>query len=383
MLRRSRPLSPLDRRSELRETGLVSRLGTLALLVAAVGCSGADRPAPGVEGAAAPMSPIQPGSGASLADGGTGTSVAPGQQDPANPWEVVAKELLRPTWLHVDAQSFYWVSEATGDGAIMKLARTGGAPVKLAHGLVQPDSLQVDDTSAFWLGYGTHAGIQKVSLAGGDVEDLVPVSAPVPIRQTAIDDGHVYYTNAASGSVGRVDKHGGDGKTLASGLSGPVAIAVDSSGVYVAESGDDGAIVRVLHSGGGGTARIATHRPGPHGIVLTDTDILWIDDGVWDVAKSATVGGAIVRLSKAGGSAPQQLAAAEGASALLVDGGYAYYTVAGSVMRVSLSGGVATAVASKQHEPRSLAVDAKYIYWTTLGTPEKGYADGEVRRLPK
>jgi hypothetical protein len=381
MLRRHRS-SPLDPRSELREARLVSHLATLSLLVVAVGCSGADRPAPGVEGAAAPMSPIQPGSGASLADGGTGSSVAPGQQDPASPWEVVAKDLLRPTWLHVDAQSFYWVSEST-DGSIMKLARSGGSPVKLAHGLVQPDSLQVDDSSAFWLGYGTHAGIERVSLTGGDVEDIVPVSVPVPIRQTAIDDGHVYYTNAASGSVGRVDKHGGDGKTLASGLSGPVAIAVDSSGIYVAESGDDGAIVRVLHAGGGGAARIATHRPGPHGIVLTDTDVLWIDDGAWDVGKSATVGGAIVRLSKAGGSAPQQLAAAEGASALLVDGGYAYYTVADSVMRVSLSGGAATVVASKQHEPRSLAVDAKYIYWTILGTPEKGYADGEVRRLPK
>lgn len=366
----------------LRTRTLASRLGTLSLVVAA-GCSGADRPSPAVEGAVGQMAPSQPGSGASLADSGAGTAVSPAQQDPANPWEVVAKELLRPTWLHVDAQSFYWVSEATGDGAIVKLSRTGGAPIKLAHGLVQPDSLQVDGTSAFWLGYGTHAGIQRVSLAGGDVEDIVPVSAPVPIRQTAIDDEHVYYTNAASGSVGRVDKHGGDGKVLASGLSGPVAIAVDSSGVYVAESGDDGAIVKVPRSGGGGITRIATHRPGPHGIVLTDDDVFWIDDGAYDVGKGKTVGGAIVRLAKTGSAAPQVLAAADGASALLVDGSHVYYTVADTVMHVSLSGGAPTVVASKQHEPRSLAVDGKYVYWTILGTPDHGYADGEVRRLPR
>lgn len=180
----------------------------------------------------------------------------------------------------------------------------------------------------------------------------------------------------------RIDKDGGDGKTLASGLAGPVSIAVDDSGVYVAESGDDGAIVRVVHEGGGGETRLVTHQPGPHGIVLTDTEVFWIDDGAFDVAKGATVGGAIMRVSKAGGAA-QQVVAADGATALLVDGGFAYYSVADAIMRAPLAGGAGAVVAAKQHEPRSLAVDATHVYWTTLGTPEHGYADGDVRRLPK
>jgi hypothetical protein len=362
---------------------LASRLGTLMCLLAGVGCSGGDRPSAAIEGntSAGPMpTPAAvPRPGASLADGGAGDA-AP--QATAPPWEVLAKDMLRPTWLHVDAQSYYWVSEATGEGAIMKLARSGGAPVKLAQGLVQPDSLQIDDSSAFWLGYGMHAGIQRVSLAGGAPEELVSVSAPVPIRQTALDGTHLYYTNAAAGSVVRVGKNGADGKTLASGLAGPVSIAVDSSGVYVAESGDDGAIVRVDHAGNNGKTRLATHRPGPHGIVLTDSDVFWIDDGAFDVGKGVTVGGAIVRMPKAGGSA-QPVVAADGASALLIDGAFAYYAVADAIMRAPVAGGPGTVVAAKQPEPRSLAVDATHVYWTTLGTSEHGYADGEVRRLPK
>jgi hypothetical protein len=295
---------------------------------------------------------------------------------------VLAKEQRRPSWLRVDAQNLYWVLDAAGTGAIMKMPVGGGPATTLVSDIVQPDSLQVDGTSAYWLAYGPQAGIHKASLTGGPALDLVSAGAPVPIRQIAVYEGDTYYSNAPAGAVMKVRNDGtGAPTTLASGLGGPTSLAVDGSGVYVAETGDSGAIAWIPN-GGGAPMRLATGQPAPHAVALTSDEVFWVDDGAFDVATGATVGAAIMKIAKSGGS-PRQVVSASGVTALMVDGSFLYYCLADAVMRAPLAGGAPIVFAPNQREPRSLASDAKHIYWASSGTPDRMYADGDVRRLAK
>lgn len=270
----------------------------------------------------------------------------------------------------------YWVL----DNALMTMPVAGGPPKELAHGLVQPDSLRIDDTSAYWLAYGEQSGIHKVSLDGGSVTDLVIASTPTPIRQLALDGAYVYYTNAPSGSVVRVDKSGGVPTTIASGLEGPSDITADASGVYVVESGEKGAITRIPN-GVDPAVRLAHDQAEPRSIVLTATEVYWIDGGVFDTATQTFIGAAVMKVSKAGGP-PVEVAKADAANALFADGAQLYYTVGNAIVRAPASGGGAS-VFAEVVKPRAIAADATYVYWASAGSAAKGYLDGEVRRFKK
>jgi hypothetical protein len=97
----------------------------------------------------------------------------------------------------LDASSAYWVSDG---GALMKVARTGGAPVTLATGLPLPTSLAVDGAFAY-----------------------------VTCQGTA--------TAGATGSLVRVPLTGGAFETLLTGLVSPGSIALDATNVYWREIG--------------------------------------------------------------------------------------------------------------------------------------------------
>lgn len=295
--------------------------------------------------------------------------------------ELMATEQLRPTALHVAGDSLYWLLDAIGQGAVMKMAIGGGAPVAVAKGLVQPSSLQIDASAAYWIAYGDQAGIHKVPLAGGPTTQLVSSSTPMPIQRLALDATHVYFSDVADGSVKKVDKGGGPTVTVHAGLSGPTDLAIDELGVYVIESGDSGAIVR-LPLDGGAPVTLASAQPDPRGLLLTETHVYWFNGGAFDGVTQTVIGAAVMRAPKSGGAAAA-IAPTEGVSAIAVDDASIWIAVDDAVLRAPVTGGEALAVAPMQQHPRSVATGGSFIYWTNAGTPAEGFTDGSVRRLAK
>lgn len=290
--------------------------------------------------------------------------------------DVLAGAQEKPGSLTRAGGYLYWLQENAGDGKLLRMPIGGGAPTTIATGLVQPDSLRVDDARAYWLAYGEHAGIQTVAVGGGAVSTLVAVGAPVPIVQLALGPDHVYYTDGPGGAVRRVAKAGGDPETVASDLSGPGQIAVSDGVAFVIEGGEHGAITRIEATG---PRRLAAEQPTPTSLLVAGNDVLWVNAGRFDATTQRQDGAAIMRVPKIGGAATVVLAT-EGASNLGSAGNDVLYVQNDAIYRLP-PGGAPTLYAPSESTPRALIADDTYAYWANAGTSAKLYLDGQIRRL--
>ena len=143
---------------------------------------------------------------------------------------------------------------------------------------------------------------------------------------------------------------------LASGLDEPDEIVVDDASVYWVENGS-GSVKRVSICGGTVTT-LATGQSAPSSIAVDATSVYWIND-------PDTEHGAIVRVAKGGGAAPEILAAALGWVTYIAVGSAAVYgeTGIGTVTRIPLDGGAPTVVVPGNVLVSGLAVDTTRVYW--------------------
>jgi hypothetical protein len=113
----------------------------------------------------------------------------------------------------------------------------------------------------------------------------------------------------------------------------------------------------------------------PQYIAIDSTNVYWTDD--WAGTLMAV---------PLGGGAPTTLAEGDDFGGIAVDETSVYWTNevglipelypnGGTVMKVPLNGGAATTLASGQPYPSGIAVDATSVYWTNQST------DGTVMKL--
>lgn len=183
----------------------------------------------------------------------------------------------------VDATHVYWVAEAgMMQSAILRVAKSGTAP---------PEVVLADQPAI--------AGL------AGDAESL-------------------YFTCCFGGKVGRLEKHDGRVRDVATGLRGPVGIAMDKTNVYWA-SKDDGLVSTLPKTASGHDAPIVVARGlvNPYAVAVDATHVFW---------STAQKAAGTIACAPRDGSGPVET------------------------------------LATGQDNPTSIALSATHVYWSTMTT---------------
>jgi len=176
-----------------------------------------------------------------LGGGGAGqTSVDSWMLGSSGAPNVVGPSLHQEHGVALDATNVYWVSSDPGAVyAIVQSAPLAGGAVNTLGTTTIPmvgEGVVVNSTSLFFVGYEPTANIgyvNQVPLTGG-VPTQIWTSPTMPsnVIDLATDGTNLYWTDFAAGNVYSMPIAGGAVTTMATGITNPLTIAVDSTNVY-------------------------------------------------------------------------------------------------------------------------------------------------------
>jgi hypothetical protein len=244
-------------------------------------------------------------------------------------FEVIAKDVIAPWYVAVDATALYWASACAVDPCgIFSAPKGGGAPTTIAA-VPSPFAIVVDDTTVFYTHTGLGPeGVARVSKQGGAVTELAQhLAHPVGL---AIDDAYVYWAAEDDGTIGRVSKQGGAPELVATSGVGVWPLAVDGERVYWGVFTAAGYIASAPKSGGA------------ESVLVTG-----LDQPVSVAVDEASIFVAVLGFGPCGGQ----------------------------ILEVPKPSGAPKVIADNEPDPTWVAVDDSCVYWSRI--------DGTIKRAPK
>ncbi len=242
--------------------------------------------------------------------------------------------------LAIDGTTVFWPEHGASDRAILATPKSGGAPRDAAPALTgSPLAVVVDATDVY---FSTDDGaIAKVAKTGGAITVLA-TDQPSVIALTVDDEGVYWATEGSTTSPGLVRKvykaQQAGVITLAQATGAVEGIAVDATCLYFTDLGD-GSIKMVWKDGSHPTA-MATNQLAPRAVVKDEStnSIFWLTgslpSGPLPVGGHARTDGAVMSLTAEEGApirvvhalvAPEALAV--GPRAVVWSGGGSVYAV--------------------------------------------------------
>ncbi len=136
-------------------------------------------------------------------------------------------------FLDIENERMFWTNRA---GLIQQSNLDGSSILTLASGdeAWSPEGIVVDTITGYvyWVTSGFNAGLWRIPVGGGEWDSLVlfaPFSRAVDL-EIDLDNGHLYWTEAADDVIRRSELSGSDIVEVASGLvNSPVGLAIDYS----------------------------------------------------------------------------------------------------------------------------------------------------------
>ncbi|MGA9654616.1 MAG: SUMF1/EgtB/PvdO family nonheme iron enzyme, partial [Polyangia bacterium] len=265
-----------------------------------------------------------------------------------------------PEGIVVDSTNVYWM--AAGDGTVMKVSKSGGAPTTIVSGLsADIGTFAIDATSIYWNTFNSGT-VMKVPIAGGIPTTLASgQNGPAGIT---VDATNVYWTNWHDGTVMKVPIVGGGIPTiLASGQGQPQRIMVDAVNVYWTTEG--GTVMKVPIICCVTPTTLASGQGDPNGIAIDPTSVYWANYSTPGSVGSVPIGGGTPTILASGQNSPY-FVAVDATSVYWVNWGD------GTVMKTLISGGTPTTLSSGQQNPATsgsdIAVDDTSVYWTSASS---------------
>jgi hypothetical protein len=175
---------------------------------------------------------------------------------------------------------------------------------------------------------------------------------------------NVYFTDNVADAVLSVPMDGGAVQTLAPSQDSPLAITVDGTNVYWANS----ATIMKMSLDDGGIATLASGQD-PEEIAVDSVRIYWTDLFAGTVQSAPLAGGGPVKPLVGGEAAPAFIA---------TDGRNVYFTNFSqgtsdcTVVSVPVDGGTPVNIAQNQVAPAGIAIDATRAYWANNGSATPG-----------
>lgn len=180
----------------------------------------------------------------------------------------------------IDATDVYWVagSWAQGDNTILnKTPKSGGTTITLEVEPSPISSIAVDSTEVYWI--EESGTVNQASVTGGAVTTLASSSSAYDI---AIDGSNVYFTiSNYPGALEKVPIGGGTVTVLASGLTYPGALVVDSTNLYWV----DETTLKTMSLNGGAITVLASNLYYPSDVTVDAANVYWTDDAVREMTK--------------------------------------------------------------------------------------------------
>ncbi|HEY2510765.1 MAG TPA: hypothetical protein VGI39_07915 [Polyangiaceae bacterium] len=216
----------------------------------------------------------------------------------------------------VDANNVYF---GETEGAIGKVAKSGGAMTFIATNFGHARGLAADDASVF---VSTDDGISSVPSSRAGVADdttdagpLTPLNqaAPIGLGLLLAADQNLYWAEYNTGAIKFMPKTGAAvASVVSAGETFPLAVAVDDTNVYWTASGPDsstdknyrlfvaGYVAMCPKSGcpASGPVKLATGLHNPDGIVVDDTAVYFTIYGNITAQSAEPTEGSIMKVMK-------------------------------------------------------------------------------------
>jgi hypothetical protein len=206
----------------------------------------------------------------------------------------LARNVPDPIFLVKDGASLYW-TDAEVDGKIMKLDLADGAqPVMLIDGQTRPRALAVRDGYVYWTDVMDGTLLRTLDHLTGPADAAVRTASrlasglSVTINGTTFGPtdlmlvGDYAYVPDGHGLIQRVPLAGGDVEPVADAQGIPYGIATDGVSIYWSTSGSSGAIFKaplekVLLPDGAAAPGIpvVANQADPHFVAVTADNIYW------------------------------------------------------------------------------------------------------------
>jgi len=249
--------------------------------------------------------------------------------------------------------------EGGGDGS----ASEGGVVAAASN----PKGIFVANGFVYYTNFasgGSDGRVSVVAASGGTPTDLATgLTGPAAI---AVSASTVYFTLdpvAGTGGLSSVPTTGGNVTTIQSGVTGATGIAVDATNVYWTNE-NSGVLVYFVPLAGGTPKQILDFGGAlsPTGLVIATTDVYVPTDGAQAAVLAGTTSGST-------NLAPLDAQTTIMYADVAVSGATVYATVddvspAGAIVSFPRTGGPAKTIVSGLSHPQRLAIDGTNLYFT-------------------
>lgn len=158
-------------------------------------------------------------------------------------------DLSGPYGLAVDGAGNIFVADMSGN-AIRKVSPDGSTMTTLGSGFNQPQGVAVDASGNIYVSDSNNNSIKKMDANGENITTLVNTGLNNP-SAIYIDNlnGLLYFCDAYNGAVKKMTLSGANLTTVATGLSQPTGIGMDSSGNLYVGTGTGHTVTKIAPDG--------------------------------------------------------------------------------------------------------------------------------------